>query len=133
MCSANLSDAQAIFERRSRVWLTMSKTLERRSKQREQLIEAAERAMAAKGLAGLKTRDLAQEIGVANGAVYNLVADVDDLVLMVGSRTLARLDDALSAAERDGPPAPPEALVCLVFVFCVFVVVFFVLWCVLFV
>jgi AcrR family transcriptional regulator len=98
----------------------MSKTLERRSKQREQLIEAAERAMAAKGLAGLKTRDLAQEIGVANGAVYNLVADVDELVLMVGSRTLARLDDALSAAERDGPPAPTEALVRIAIAYCDF-------------
>ena|SRR5437870_1780858 len=89
----------------------MTKTLERRAKQREALIVAAERAMAAKGLAGLKSRDLAAEIGVANGAVFNLVDDMDELILRVGSRTLARLDAALSAAEGDGPASPAETLV----------------------
>ena len=43
----------------------MSKALERRAKLREALIEAAERALAAKGLGGLRTRDLADEIGIA--------------------------------------------------------------------
>ncbi|MGH6737701.1 MAG: TetR family transcriptional regulator, partial [Bradyrhizobium sp.] len=65
----------------------MSKASERRAKLREALIEAAERAIAAKGLAGLKTRDLAEEIGIANGGVYNLVEDVDELILRVSSRT----------------------------------------------
>ncbi|WP_407158755.1 TetR/AcrR family transcriptional regulator [Bradyrhizobium sp. STM 3557] len=106
----------------------MSKTLERRAKQREALIEAAERAMAARGLAGLKTRDLAQEIGVANGAVYNLVADVDELVLMVGSRTLARLDTALSDAEGNGPPAPAETLVRIAIAYCDFAAANLELW-----
>ena len=45
----------------------MSKALERRAKFREELILAAERSMSAGGLAGLKTRELAREIGVANG------------------------------------------------------------------
>ncbi|WP_083839086.1 TetR/AcrR family transcriptional regulator [Bradyrhizobium sp. STM 3809] len=98
----------------------MSKTLERRAKQRDALIEAAERMIRSKGLAGLKTRDLAQEIGVANGAVYNLVADVDELVLMVGSRTLARLDAELSAAESAGPPGPAAALVRIAIAYCDF-------------
>jgi len=106
----------------------MSKTMERRTKQREALVEAAERAMAARGLAGLKTRDLAQEIGVANGAVYNLVADVDELVLMVGSRTLARLDAALSEAERNGPPAPAETLVRIAIAYCDFAAANLELW-----
>jgi AcrR family transcriptional regulator len=106
----------------------MSKTLERRAKQRELLIEAAERAMATKGLAGLKTRDLAQEIGVANGAVYNLVADVDELVLMVGSRTLARLDAALSEAETNGPPTPSETLVRIAIAYCDFAATNLDLW-----
>ena len=70
----------------------MSKTLERRAKQLEALISAAEKAIAAKGLAGLKSRELAAEIGVANGAVFNLVDDMDELVLRVGSRTLARCE-----------------------------------------
>ncbi|WP_315766666.1 MULTISPECIES: TetR/AcrR family transcriptional regulator [unclassified Bradyrhizobium] len=98
----------------------MSKTLERRAKQREALIDAAEKAIAAKGLAGLKTRDLAQEIGVANGAVYNLVADVDELVLLVGSRTLARLDAELAAADSGGPSVPEAALVRIALAYCDF-------------
>lgn len=98
----------------------MSKALERRAKNRERLIEAAERSIAAGGLAGLKTRDLASEIGVANGAVYNLVEDVDELILRVGSRTLARLDTALTAAERDGPADPADTLVRIAIAYCDF-------------
>lgn len=76
--------------------------------------------MAASGLAGLKSRELAREIGVANGAVYNLVEDMDELILRVGSRTLARLDAALSAAESDGPASPTEALVRIAVAYCDF-------------
>lgn len=90
----------------------MTTTTERRERQRIQLIDAAERAMADKGLAGLKARDLAQDIGCAVGAIYNLVQDMDELVLRVGSRTLARLDAALSAALAQAPARQPvEALV----------------------
>jgi len=98
----------------------MSKTLERRAKQREALILAAEKAIAAKGLAGLKSRELAQKIGVANGAVFNLVADMDELILRVGSRTLARLDAALTAAESAGSPSPAETLVRIAVAYCDF-------------
>src|SRR5262245_65052668 len=87
----------------------MSKTSERRKKQREELLIVAESMIAAKGLAGLKTRDLAQRIGVANGAVYNLVEDVDELVLRVGSRTLARLDAAVTAVAA-GDASPVDKL-----------------------
>ena len=62
----------------------MSKALERRAKLREDLILAAEKSISAGGLAALKTRELAREIGCANGAVYNLVADVDELILLGG-------------------------------------------------
>ena len=98
----------------------MTKTLERRAKLRESLIEAAERRIAAAGLGGLRTRDLAQDIGIANGAVYNLVDDVDELILRVGSRTLARLDIALTSAEADGPPSPQEWLVRIAVGYCDF-------------
>ena len=98
----------------------MSKTLARREKLRADLILAAERMIADRGLAGLKTRDLAREIGCANGAVYNLVADVDELILRVGSRTLHRLDDALSAAESTGEPSPQETLVRIAIAYCDF-------------
>ncbi|MBR0907986.1 TetR/AcrR family transcriptional regulator [Bradyrhizobium liaoningense] len=98
----------------------MSKALERRKKLRSDLILAAERMIAERGLAGLKTRDLAREIGCANGAVYNLVADVDELILRVGSRTLLRLDEALSIAESAGEPSPREALVRIAIAYCDF-------------
>ncbi|MCS3728512.1 TetR/AcrR family transcriptional regulator [Bradyrhizobium betae] len=98
----------------------MSKALERREKLRSDLILAAERMIASRGLAGLKTRDLAREIGCANGAVYNLVADVDELILRVGSRTLLRLDEALSAAVRVGEPSPQQTLVRIAIAYCDF-------------
>jgi AcrR family transcriptional regulator len=98
----------------------MSKTLERRAKQLEDLIAAAEKAVAAKGLAGLRSRELAAEIGVANGAVFNLVDDMDELVLRVGSRTLARLDSALSAAESGSAASPAEKLVRIAVAYCDF-------------
>lgn len=87
----------------------MSKVTLRRESQREALIEAAERRIALHSVTGLKARDLAEDIGVALGAIYNLVADMDELVLRVISRTLARLDAALSDGE--GPmPTSAEAI-----------------------
>jgi AcrR family transcriptional regulator len=64
---------------------------------REQLIDAAERTIAEKGLAALRARDLAQEVGCAVGTIYNVFEHLDELVLCVGSRTLAMLDTALAA------------------------------------
>lgn len=98
----------------------MSKALERREKLRSDLIAAAERMIASRGLAGLKTRDLAREIGCANGAVYNLVTDVDELILRVGSRTLLRLDEALSLATSAGEPSPLESLIRIALAYCDF-------------
>ena len=106
----------------------MSKALERRAKLREALILAAEKGIAAKGLAGLKTRDLARDIGVANGAVYNLVEDVDELILRVGSRTLMRLDAALTAAESKGSAVPNEILVRIALAYCDFAAANLELW-----
>src|SRR5437763_15005998 len=98
----------------------MSKTLERREKLREALILAAERGIEAGGLAGLKTRELAREIGVANGAVYNRVEDMDELILRVGSRTLTRLDAALTAAASNGPALSRGTLVRIAVAYCNF-------------
>src|SRR5262245_3416352 len=97
-----------------------SKALERRAKHRENLILSAERGFAAGGLAGRKTGDLARAIGVANGAVYNLVDDVDELILRVGSRSLSRLDASLTAAESDGAASPRETLVRIAVAYCDF-------------
>lgn len=73
-------------------------TRTRRDGQREALVEAAERAIAGGGIAALKARDLARDIGVSLGALYNLVADLDELGMLVASRTLARLERCVIAA-----------------------------------
>lgn len=86
----------------------MVKTTERRDRQREALVLAAEQAIAEKGLAGLKARDLAEAIGCSLGAIYNLVQDMDELVLRVGSRTLARLDAALAEATQGSTPGSSD-------------------------
>ena len=106
----------------------MSKALERREKLRESLILAAERSISTGGLAGLKTRQLASEIGCANGAVYNLVEDMDDLVLLVGSRTLTRLDASLTEAESSTPASPRETLVRIAVAYCDFAAANLELW-----
>src|SRR5271166_5001812 len=98
----------------------MSKALERREKLRETLILAAELSIAAGGLAGLKTRELARQIGCANGAVYNLVEDMDELILLVGSRTQRRLDAALTAAESKDRASAVETLVSIALAYCDF-------------
>src|ERR1700752_5034054 len=98
----------------------MTKTLERRTKQREALIAAAEKAIAAKGLSGLKSRELAAEIGVANGAVFNLVDDMDELVLRVGSPALGRLGGARPAGGGGGGASPAEKLVRIAVAYCDF-------------
>jgi AcrR family transcriptional regulator len=64
---------------------------------REQLIDAAERTIAKQGLAALKARDLAREAGCAVGTIYNVFEHLDELVLCVGSRTLAMLEAAVEA------------------------------------
>jgi AcrR family transcriptional regulator len=69
---------------------------------REQLIDAAERTIAEKGLAALKARDLAQEVGCAVGTIYNVFEHLDELVLCVGLRTLAKLEAALGAVPPSG-------------------------------
>jgi AcrR family transcriptional regulator len=75
-----------------------SKTADRHERQREALIDAAEAAIAHGGLRNLKAREIADKAGCALGAIYNLVEDMDEIVLRVGTRTLGRLDDALSKA-----------------------------------
>lgn len=99
--------------------MSMSETQRRREEQRQALIAAAERAIAAQGLAGLKARELASEVGCSLGAIYNLVQDMDELVLRVGSRTLSRLDVALTEVEL-GPEGAVERLVAIALAYCRF-------------
>ncbi len=71
---------------------------DRRQSLREALIAAAEEAITAEGLGGLRARDLAKQVGCALGAIYNVFADLDELILAVNARTLAALEQRLTAA-----------------------------------
>ena len=76
----------------------VSKVEIRRERQLDALISAAESRIKANGLAGVKARELANDIGIAVGAIYNLVADLDELILRVNVHTMNRLDAALLEA-----------------------------------
>jgi AcrR family transcriptional regulator len=65
---------------------------------RDSLIEAAERQIAREGLLSVRARALAEEAGCAVGAIYNVVADIDELIFAVNERTLAELEQHLEAA-----------------------------------
>jgi len=79
------------------------KSAERKFRQRELLVNAAETEIAEHGLSALRARQIAARAGCALGAIYNLVADMDELTLLVGSRTIARLDLALATAGETRP------------------------------
>src|SRR5215469_5711315 len=76
----------------------MTKAAERRQRLRDALISAAEGTIETRGLSGLKARALAFQVGCAVGAIYNVVTDLDDLIIAVNSRTLAALERDLAAA-----------------------------------
>lgn len=77
---------------------------EKRAALQERLIDAAEAQIAAKGLRGLKAREVTAEAGCAVGALYNAFEDLDMLIVHVNSRTLLRMGAALKAA-APGPEA----------------------------
>lgn len=83
---------------------------------REALVAAAERTVAAQGLAALRARDLARAAGCAVGAIYTVFPDLDALALAVNLRTLNLFDAALGPAEQPsaaigGPGAAADELV----------------------
>jgi AcrR family transcriptional regulator len=89
-------------------WVSETRTeagAQRRSKLRERLLDVARQSIAARGLAGLKARDLASEAGCALGAIYTAFDDLDELILRVNLSTLQRLGEALDGALRDAEPA----------------------------
>ena len=91
--------------------MALASTVDRRQAQLENLIAAAEKRICADGLARLKARDLAADIGVALGGLYNIVDDIDALLLQISSRTLRRLGEAAEAATGSLPMATrPEAI-----------------------
>ncbi len=79
---------------------------------KKRLIDAAEARIAGGGLRGLKARDVTADAGCALGGLYNAFDDLDQLVLQVNARTLARLGAAL-AASVPGDADPKQAMAAL--------------------
>ena len=91
-----------------------SKAAARRRKLKDALIDAAERTIDAEGLRGLKARELAYKVGCAVGAIYNVVTDLDDLILAVNARTLEQLEKTLTVARGDSADPRADAIKTLV-------------------
>jgi AcrR family transcriptional regulator len=72
-------------------------TSDRRAALREALAASAQRIIAEHGYQALRARDVAQEVGCALGAIYNVFADLDALVLAVKERTLDMLEAEIAA------------------------------------
>src|SRR5437660_6091650 len=82
-----------------------TKTAERRQELKESLIDAAERAISARGLEALRARDLAAEVGCAVGAIYNVFPNLDALIFEVNARTLRAFEAFLAEAGPSSAPA----------------------------
>lgn len=82
-----------------------------RADMKEKLVLAALGQLEANGVHGVRARDLAAEAGCAVGTIYNLVGDLDDLILLASARTLEEFKEfaigryneavAAGASERD--------------------------------
>ena len=79
-----------------------------REELRARLIEIAEATINRDGLSALRARDLAREAGCAIGAIYNVMSDLNQLVLAVNGRTFLRLGEEVRSAVADHPDADPQ-------------------------
>lgn len=86
-------------------------TEERRDALRLRLIDIVERRIAEQGLDAIKARDVAREAGCALGAIYNVVADMNELVMAVNGRTFKRLGRFVSQSLQGRSDAPQDQLV----------------------
>jgi AcrR family transcriptional regulator len=86
----------------------MATTAERRERLRGRLLEATERLIEGGGIQAVKARDLAAEVDCSVGMIYQVFADLDDLLLAVNARTLEALDRVMAeaAAGAGEEPAP---------------------------
>ncbi|HTV71078.1 MAG TPA: TetR/AcrR family transcriptional regulator [Rhizobiaceae bacterium] len=85
--------------------MAAGRRVEKREDLKRRLIDAAEVRIGKSGLAALRARDLAEDAGCALGAIYNAFEDMDDLILRVNARTLARLGQMASGTGASDPGA----------------------------
>ncbi|MEI6097462.1 MAG: TetR family transcriptional regulator [Alphaproteobacteria bacterium] len=86
----------------------MSKVEERRADLRANLVKLAQAQIAAQGMASLRARDLADKACCAVGAIYNVFADMTDLILEVNGQTFARIGAEVGGAVTGHESLPAE-------------------------
>ncbi|MEO0912224.1 MAG: TetR/AcrR family transcriptional regulator [Pseudomonadota bacterium] len=84
-------------------------TKDRRAALREKLIEAATKRIAAEGLASLRARDLAGDVGCAVGSIYTIFKDLEAIVLEVNSVTFRDLGAHVMNSVKTHPEDAYEA------------------------
>ena len=84
----------------------------KRADLKDRLVAAARARIEKNGLKGLRARDITADADCALGALYNVFADLDDLILHANYATLMALDATMEAAAQtgDGPEACLRAL-----------------------
>ena len=93
----------------------------RRDQLRRDLIAAARRRIGRDGLAALRARDLARDVGCSLGAIYNVFEDLPALILAANQRTLIHLNEHLEAGQTAAAADTPTArLVALAHGYCDF-------------
>jgi|GEM_PF-280133 len=80
----------------------------KREKKRQALIDAAEKMIKQGGLKCVKARQLAAHVGIALGQIYNLVGDLDEIILAVNSRTIHSLEKKLEQRLKALPLVSPS-------------------------
>lgn len=78
---------------------------------RELILDAAQEIIEAHGLAGLSAREIARRIGYSPGTIYNMFANLDDVVLNVEARVLDALDQRLSGIQQGEGTADDKRLI----------------------
>jgi AcrR family transcriptional regulator len=81
--------------------LTQPRTLRKRERTRGELVAAAERLVAARGLDALSIDDITEEADVAKGTFYTHFTDKDDLAAAVGKAIRVDLEEKITAT-NDG-------------------------------
>ena len=71
---------------------------------REMILDAAGTLIKSGGLSGLSAREIARIIGYSPGTLYNVYANLDDIVLHVEARVLDTMLVALQSVPRTGTP-----------------------------
>ena len=59
------------------------------------ILDAAQEIIEAQGLAGLSAREIARRVGYSPGTIYNIFANLDDVILNIEARVLDSLDRRL--------------------------------------